>query len=100
MNKSQSKKHRKAISSHFKKQILYAAFIDHVTLMEGTYKNLAGIFDSEEKAWDYLKTTPDYKNTVLSKDGVSRVYHFDGTLSMYYRVMPIQLNIGLYEDTL
>lgn len=76
---------------------LYLAFKDSCTMMEGYYQNVLGVFDTEKKAWDYLKKTADYKYSKENKSG--RVYHFDGELSYYWQVKEIELNKGNEDET-
>lgn len=76
---------------------VYLAYKDTNTLMEGYYEQLMGVFDSEQKAWDYLRTTGDFEASELCKDGVSRVYHFDGEMSYHWSVHAADVNMPIYE---
>ena len=71
---------------------LYLACKDACTLMEGVYEQCVGVFDSEQKAWDYLRTTSDFE--LSESKGNSKVYHFDGELSYYWYVKEVELNVG------
>lgn len=77
-----------------KRMKVYMAFKDASSLMEGTFQDCLGIFDSEEKAWDYLKTTSNFEYSEWTKKKKSRVYHFDGELSYYWYVKEVELNKG------
>jgi hypothetical protein len=77
---------------------LYLAYKDSSTLMEGHYENCLGVFDSEQKAWDFLRTTSDFEYAETSKNGRSKVYHFDGELSYYWYVSEVELNKPFRED--
>lgn len=73
---------------------LYLAYKDSDTLMEGTYEKCLGVFESQQKAWDYLKTTTDFEKSHWNKTRDSRVYHFDGELSYHWYVKEVELNEG------
>jgi hypothetical protein len=64
---------------------VYLAYKDAETMMEGTFEECLGVFDSEEGAWAFLKTTYNFDRSKPTKGG-SRVYHFDGTLSYRWHV--------------
>lgn len=77
---------------------LYIAYKDTDTLIEGTYSNIIGVFDSDQKAWDALSKDNDFQHAIPSKFGNGKVYHFDGELSYYYHVKPMELNKSLLEE--
>jgi hypothetical protein len=74
---------------------IYLAHKDTHTLMEGTFEEVLGVFDSVEKAWAFLATTRDFERSKQTKDG--RVYHFDGELSYYWHVRGATLNKPIKE---
>lgn len=76
---------------------LYLAIKESTTLMEGASEQVLGVFDSEETAWAYLKTTSDYEHSKPSKSGATRVYHFDGELSYFWYVNEVELNKPIHE---
>lgn len=76
---------------------LYLAYKDCNTLMEGLYESCLGVFDSEKKAWEFLKTTGDFEHSESSKRSKGRVYHFDGEMSYYWHVLEVELNKPIYE---
>lgn len=71
---------------------LYLAFKDSETFMEGTFENCVGVFDSLQRAWDFLRTTYNFDKSKLSNNGFSRVYHVDGELSYHWYVKEVELN--------
>lgn len=80
---------------------LYLAYKDSQTLMEGTYENCLGVFESEEAAWVYLASTDDFEKSEHSVNRKTkevnkkvRVYHFDGELSYFWYVKEVELNKG------
>lgn len=79
---------------------VYLAFKDSNTMMEGYFEQVVGVFDSEDKAWAFLKTTSDFEYSNPSKNGKYRVYHFDGELSHHWRVMELELNKPIHEEGL
>jgi len=70
---------------------LYLAYNDTDTLMHGYFEQCLGIFDSEEKAWDHLKTTTFFESSEPTKDG-QRVFHYDGEMSIHWYVKAVELN--------
>jgi hypothetical protein len=69
---------------------LYLAYKNSVCLMEGEYEHCLGVFDSKERAWDFLKTTDDFKFAEKTRSGWT--YHFDGELSYFWYVQEVELN--------
>jgi hypothetical protein len=76
---------------------LYLAYKDCNTLMEGYYEHLEGVFDTRDKAWDFLATTDDFEHSEPAKKGEGRVYHWDGEMSYYWHVREIYLNEPMYK---
>ena len=76
---------------------VYLAYRDTNTLMEGYYEQLMGVFDSEQKAWDYLRTTGDFEKSEPIENNTSRVYHYDGEMSFHWSVHAASLNVPIYE---
>lgn len=76
---------------------IYLAYKDTQTMKEGFYENCVGVFDTEEKAWEFLRTTSDFDRSEPYVNGKSRVYHYDGELSYYWQVTEQELNVPFRE---
>ena len=73
---------------------LYLAYEATVTLMEGTFKSCLGVFDSEKKAWAYLKNMHNFNKSRWNKSKTARLYHYDGELTYKWYVKEVELNVG------
>lgn len=76
---------------------LYLAYKNCNTLMEGDYENCVGVFETRDKAWDYLKTTSDFEYSKSINQGAARIYYFDGEMAYYWHVKEVELNKGFCE---
>lgn len=73
---------------------LFMAIADHIALMEGSSREIIGVYDSKEKAIVALKRFMPETGIEVVKDTRYR-YIFDGEYQIYYEVEELELNKDL-----
>lgn len=75
---------------------LYLAMSTHVTLMEGSFENILGVFSTPEKAAEELKKEHGFSDADKVADFRWKLV-FDGELTEYWEVIPVMLDEGLHD---